>query len=148
MYPWNRRRFLQGSAALGGSLLASGIGRTAKAKALLADVPVVDQVIVREVTDNQHNIFLKPLKAPGLTVARTGFPAAPQGKTLESEWGLALHIESTRGAETKRYLLDYGFTSDVYLNNVDLMKIDLAKVDALILSHGHFDHWGGLFGLL
>ena len=143
----DRRQFMQGSATLG-ALMASGVGQGARAAPEHVEAPVVDQVIVREITDNQHNIFLKPLKAPGLTVTRTGFPAAPRGKTLESEWGLALHIESTRGAETKRYLLDYGFTSDVYLNNVDLMKIELAKVDALILSHGHFDHWGGLYGLL
>ena len=32
-------------------------------------------------------------------------------------------------------MLDYGFTSDVYLNNLELMKIDPAAVDALILSH-------------
>jgi 7,8-dihydropterin-6-yl-methyl-4-(beta-D-ribofuranosyl)aminobenzene 5'-phosphate synthase len=109
---------------------------------------MVDRVVVREITDNQHNIFLKPLERPGLSVARTGFPAAVQGKTLESEWGLALHIESTKGGETRRYLLDYGFTSDVYLNNLELMKIDPAGVDALILSHGHLDHWGGLIGFL
>jgi 7,8-dihydropterin-6-yl-methyl-4-(beta-D-ribofuranosyl)aminobenzene 5'-phosphate synthase len=144
----DRRRFLQSSAVLGGSLLASGIGRTANTKPLPDGVPVVDQVVVREITDNQHNIFLKPVTAPGLSVARTGFPAAREGKTLESEWGLALHIESTKGDELKRYLLDYGFTTDVYLNNLELMKIDPAKVDAMILSHGHFDHWGGLIGFL
>jgi 7,8-dihydropterin-6-yl-methyl-4-(beta-D-ribofuranosyl)aminobenzene 5'-phosphate synthase len=144
----DRRRFLQSSAVLGTSLWASGLGGRAGAAPLLADVPVVDRVVVREITDNQHNIFLKPVTAPGLTVARTGFPEAPQGKTLESEWGLALHIESTKSGESKRYLLDYGFTSDVYLNNLDLMKIDPATVDAMILSHGHFDHWGGLMGFL
>jgi 7,8-dihydropterin-6-yl-methyl-4-(beta-D-ribofuranosyl)aminobenzene 5'-phosphate synthase len=143
----DRRRFLQSTAAVG-SLLASGIARPARAATERIDAPVVDRVVVREITDNQHNIFLKPLERPGLTVQRTGFPAAPQGKTLESEWGLALHIESTKGVESRRYLLDYGFTSDVYLNNLDLMNIDPAAVDALILSHGHFDHWGGLMGFL
>jgi 7,8-dihydropterin-6-yl-methyl-4-(beta-D-ribofuranosyl)aminobenzene 5'-phosphate synthase len=143
----DRRRFLQSTAAVG-SLLASGIARPARAATERIVAPVVDRVVVREITDNQHNIFLKPLERPGLTVQRTGFPAAPQGKTLESEWGLALHIESTKGVESRRYLLDYGFTSDVYLNNLDLMNIDPAAVDALILSHGHFDHWGGLMGFL
>jgi hypothetical protein len=76
MHPWDRRRFLQGSAALGGSLLATGIGGTANAKALLDEVPVVDRIVIREITDNQHNIFLKPVTAPGLSVTRTGFPAA------------------------------------------------------------------------
>ena len=34
------------------------------------------------------------------------------------------------------------------LNNLELLKIDVAEVDALILSHGHFDHFGGLIGFL
>ena len=143
----DRRQFLQSSAALS-SLLACGTGRSAHAASVRMDVPVIDQVVVREITDNQHNIFLKPLKRSGLLVQRTGFPAVSQGKTLESEWGLALYIESTKGSESRRYLLDFGFTSDVYSNNLELLKIDPAAVDALILSHGHFDHYGGLIGFL
>jgi 7,8-dihydropterin-6-yl-methyl-4-(beta-D-ribofuranosyl)aminobenzene 5'-phosphate synthase len=144
----NRRRFLQNSAAAGSVLLAPGIVGPAHAAPVRIDVPVVDRVVIREITDNQHDIFLRPLERPGLNVQRTGFPGAPQGKTLGSEWGLALHIETTKGAETRRYLLDFGFTRDVYANNLDLLKIDPAAVDALILSHGHFDHYGGLIGFL
>jgi 7,8-dihydropterin-6-yl-methyl-4-(beta-D-ribofuranosyl)aminobenzene 5'-phosphate synthase len=144
----DRRRFLQASAALGGALVSAGIGRAARAVPMRIDAPVVDRVVIREITDNQHNIFLGPLERPGLTVQRTGFPAITQGKTLESEWGLALHIESRRGGESRRYLLDFGFTPDVYANNLGLLKIDPAGVDALILSHGHFDHYGGLIGFL
>jgi len=144
----DRRRFLQASAALGGALVASGIDRDARAAPVRIDAPVVDRVVVREITDNQHNVALRPLERAGLTVQRIGFPAAAQGKTLESEWGLALHIESTKGRESRRYLLDFGFTPEVYANNIQLMNIDPAGVDALILSHGHFDHYGGLIGLL
>jgi 7,8-dihydropterin-6-yl-methyl-4-(beta-D-ribofuranosyl)aminobenzene 5'-phosphate synthase len=62
--------------------------------------------------------------------------------------GLALHIESRKGQETRRYLLDFGFTPDVYANNLEILKIDVSQVDALIISHGHFDHIGGLMGFL
>jgi 7,8-dihydropterin-6-yl-methyl-4-(beta-D-ribofuranosyl)aminobenzene 5'-phosphate synthase len=144
----DRRRFLQTSAALGSALVSTGIGRAARAAPVRIDAPVVDKVVIREITDNQHNIFLHALERPGLTVQRVGFPDAAQGKTLESEWGLALHVESTRGGEQRRYLLDFGFTPDVYANNLDLLKIDPAAVDALILSHGHLDHYGGLIGFL
>jgi 7,8-dihydropterin-6-yl-methyl-4-(beta-D-ribofuranosyl)aminobenzene 5'-phosphate synthase len=145
-----RRRFLQHSAALGGSLLTCSIplDRSAHAAPVRIDAPVVDQITIREITDNSHDIFLRGAELPGLSVGRTGFPEAPQGRTLESEWGLALHIESRKGQETRRYLLDFGFTPDVYANNLEILKIDVAQVDALIISHGHYDHVGGLMGFL
>jgi len=133
----DRRRFLQASAALGGALASSGIGRAPRAAPVRINAPVVDRVVVREITDNQHNVALRPLERPGLSVQPIGFPAAAQGKTLESEWGLALQIESTKGRESRRYLLDFGFTPEVYVNNIRLMNIDPAGMDALILSHGH-----------
>ena len=142
----DRRRFLQASAALGGVAVSSGIGRAAQAAPARIDAPAVDRVVIREITDNQHNIFLGPVERPGLTVRRIGL--MPAGNTLESQWGLALHIESTKGGESQRYLLDFGFTPDVYANNLDLLKVDPGAVDALILSHGHFDHYGGLIGFL
>jgi len=146
----NRRRFLQRSAVLGGSLLIGGISphRSANAAAARIDVPVIDELTIREITDSAQDIFLKGAESPGLAVRRTGFPEAPQGRTLQSEWGLALHLESRRDKEWRRYLLDFGFTPDVYANNLELMKIDVSQVDALIISHGHFDHIGGLTGFL
>ena len=142
----DRRRFLQASAAVGSSLLATGIGRPAAA-ATRIEVPAVDRIVVQEVTDGAHDVFLRGSEQPGLAVQRTGSNAAT-GKTLHSEWGLALHIESQRGGEARRYLLDFGFTPEAYANNLEIMNIDPAQVDALILSHGHFDHYGGLIGFL
>jgi len=142
----DRRRFLHASAAVGSSLLATGIGRPAAA-ATRIEVPAVDRIVVQEVTDGAHDVFLRGSEQPGLAVQRTGSNAAT-GKTLHSEWGLALHIESQRGVEARRYLLDFGFTPEAYANNLEIMKIDPAQVDALILSHGHFDHYGGLIGFL
>src|SRR5438132_13859679 len=58
------------------------------------------------------------------------------------------HLESKRGDETRSFLLDFGPTAQSELANLDLFKIDTAAVDALIMSHGHFDHFGGLMPLL
>ncbi len=145
-----RRSFLQHSAAFGGALLTCSIplDRSAHAAPVRIDAPIVDRILVREITDNTHDIFLRGAELPGLAVSRTGFPQATQGKTLESEWGLALHIESQKGQERRRYLLDFGFTPNVYANNLDILKIDVTQVDALIVSHGHYDHVGGLMGFL
>src|SRR5437899_8691634 len=54
----------------------------------------------------------------------------------------------SRGSETRQALLDFGFTPTALFNNLDLLKIDRASIDALIVSHGHFDHFGGLVSLL
>jgi 7,8-dihydropterin-6-yl-methyl-4-(beta-D-ribofuranosyl)aminobenzene 5'-phosphate synthase len=147
--PLDRRRFLQHSCLVGGSLFtcSNPINLPARAAPVRMDAPVVDEVTVREITDNAHDLFARPAEAPGLLVQRPN-PGGPEGKTLESEWGLALHLESRRGQESRRYLLDFGFTPDVYSNNLDLLKIDVGTVDALIISHGHYDHVGGLLGFL
>ena len=58
---------------------------------------------------------------------------------LFGEHGLSMLLE-TGG---KRYLFDTGQT-DVFLRNADKMKLDLERLDGIILSHGHYDHCGGM----
>jgi len=58
---------------------------------------------------------------------------------LLAEWGLSILIETGEG----NILLDTGAgASTVY--NADVMGVDLAKIDKIVLSHGHPDHTGGL----
>ena len=58
----DRRRFLHASAALGGTLVSSGIGRAAPAR---IDAPVVDRVVIREIIDNCHDVSLGPRAVRG-----------------------------------------------------------------------------------
>jgi 7,8-dihydropterin-6-yl-methyl-4-(beta-D-ribofuranosyl)aminobenzene 5'-phosphate synthase len=59
-----------------------------------------------------------------------------------------MHVQSRRGAETRNVLVDFGFTSDALINNTNLLGIEPGSLDALVLSHGHYDHFGGLVGFL
>ena len=56
-----------------------------------------------------------------------------------SAHGLSLYIETPK----HRILMDMG-PNDDYLENAEKLGIDLTQVDLAILSHGHYDHGGGL----
>jgi 7,8-dihydropterin-6-yl-methyl-4-(beta-D-ribofuranosyl)aminobenzene 5'-phosphate synthase len=57
-----------------------------------------------------------------------------------AEHGLALWLE----AGSERVLFDTGQTGEALLHNATRMDVDLTAVDAVVLSHGHYDHTGGL----
>lgn len=64
------------------------------------------------------------------------------------EWGLSLHAESHRGNEVRNILVDFGYNPVTLLTNMEILKIKPEKFDAFVLSHGHYDHFGGLVGFL
>ena len=55
------------------------------------------------------------------------------------EHGLSIYIET----EKHKLLLDTGQT-DAVVKNAEVLGIDLSAVDTVILSHGHYDHSGGI----
>jgi 7,8-dihydropterin-6-yl-methyl-4-(beta-D-ribofuranosyl)aminobenzene 5'-phosphate synthase len=128
-----------------------GASRTARAQPLAERVPEVDRLAVRIVTDNQVVHFVPSEKRSDLAIERLGpnlSPALPPKTDLAGEFGLAMHAESRRGSETRNILVDFGYTPEILLNNMAILKLDPARLDALVLSHGHYDHFGGLVGML
>ena len=60
-------------------------------------------------------------------------------KNLGNEHGLSLLIETKEAT----VLFDTG-ASDLFARNAEVMGVDLANVDLVVISHGHYDHTGGL----
>jgi 7,8-dihydropterin-6-yl-methyl-4-(beta-D-ribofuranosyl)aminobenzene 5'-phosphate synthase len=122
-----------------------------RAETIASDVPEVDHVSVRVVIDSYQFAVAAGKKIGSIDVQHFGWGLSadkPPGRTLVSEFGLSLHAQSQRGSETRNLLMDFGFTGEALNNNLDVLGIDPAALDAFVLSHGHYDHFGGLIGFL
>ncbi len=141
----SRRNLLGGCAACG--VAATLLPRTVLAQAPL-QVPVVDSLTVRVLTDSSYDT---PRVGSHPMVRLQRFPlSAPNDfrRTLHNQWGLSLALESRIGADQRRMMLDFGYTPAALLNNMELLGVKAQDQAALIVSHGHFDHYGGLLGML
>jgi Metal-dependent hydrolases of the beta-lactamase superfamily II len=68
---------------------------------------------------------------------------AVYGKGLQAEHGLSMLVDTGK----HKVLIDTG-ASDLFIHNARVLGIDLSEVDYLILSHGHYDHTGGVHQFL
>jgi len=111
-------------------------------------LPEIDRLRLTSVVDN----YLDPLLHDDGPAKRRKREAIAYERCLCSEHGLAEVVESIRGTESFSLLFDFGATPLVYLHNLALLtrdySIDLKKIGTLVLSHGHWDHFGGLCGFL
>ena len=104
----------------------------------------VDRVAITTVVDNYIDILRqdeKVARRPSAFVSR-------QVPDLRAEHGLAHFVEITRGRDTTGIAFDFGPSDTAITHNFRALGLDPGAIDMLALSHGHYDHWGGLAGLL
>jgi 7,8-dihydropterin-6-yl-methyl-4-(beta-D-ribofuranosyl)aminobenzene 5'-phosphate synthase len=62
-----------------------------------------------------------------------------------SEHGLSILIETDEG---KKVLVDTGASPMVFGHNLSLLGFKPSDIDAVFISHGHYDHMGGLVSMI
>lgn len=62
--------------------------------------------------------------------------------------GLSLMIRLYQGEQYKTILFDAGPDDGLVVENAQRMGLDLTEVDAVVISHGHYDHYGGIKSVL
>lgn len=142
----NRRAVLQ---VAGGGIATALLGTALTAKPRFTVEPV-DEVALQVVVDAAtFGPFLPNATLPGLRVERSGSSGANRmsRKSLMAEFGLSLLAQSRRGTESRRLMVDFGYSPEVLSNNIALLGIEPDSIDAAVLSHGHLDHYGGFAGL-
>jgi 7,8-dihydropterin-6-yl-methyl-4-(beta-D-ribofuranosyl)aminobenzene 5'-phosphate synthase len=145
----HRRDFIKLSAVASGIFAVSGMGllSASAARAPRLAVPTVDRLVLTSAVDNIYDSVLPSVRFGSLDVRRRGVRDLLGPTPPAAEHGLALHLDSYQGDQRRQVLLDFSLTSRNLLNNYALLGIEPAAADALVLSHGHFDHWGGFLDL-
>ena len=105
----------------------------------------VESLDVTIVVDNAIDILLP-------SDERTKRPALAwdwsEKQQLIAEHGYSVLLTLHRNGEDRSILYDAGLSQETATHNLDVLGLDLKNVEAIVLSHGHADHHGGLEGLL
>jgi 7,8-dihydropterin-6-yl-methyl-4-(beta-D-ribofuranosyl)aminobenzene 5'-phosphate synthase len=72
----------------------------------------------------------------------------PTNPKLEAKHGLSIYVTATIDNNNITVLMDTGPSPQKLLQNIKELNINLEDVDAVVLSHGHYDHTGGLVAVL
>jgi len=114
----------------------------------------VDELTVTMLVDNSYDGLLADVgpahRAAMWRSARVSAPQFVGGETvagLVAEHGFAALVTTRRGDRTHTLLFDTGVSPFGLSGNLERLGLDAGAIEAVVLSHGHFDHAGGLPGL-
>jgi 7,8-dihydropterin-6-yl-methyl-4-(beta-D-ribofuranosyl)aminobenzene 5'-phosphate synthase len=97
-----------------------------------------DRVEVTVLVDNYIDIFVQPS-----TPVERRLPF-DTGRQVLAEHGLSCLVRVFSGKKEHVILLDTGLSRECMAWNARQLGISLAGIESVVLSHGHFDHIGGL----
>ena len=135
------RDIIKLSIVAGAILLSGTISMT---NGFAGDMPKfteVDGLTVVMITDNYYDS-----SRPDSAVSKR-FRATAE-KSIHAEHGLSYYVEARSEGKTSAFMFDFGVDSHGVLRNMELLGVNLAKVEGLGLSHGHWDHWGAMLDIL
>lgn len=113
----------------------------------------VDEIVITTLVDNVFDALLTGDERTTRASFGAGRVQAPQFETgsttagMMAEHGFSALVTVRRGTSTTTLLFDTGLSPHAMVTNASRLGTDLSQIQAVVLSHGHFDHAGGLAGL-
>ncbi len=118
------------------------------------DLEPVDAVTVTTLMDNVTDIFMPdqgPARRPSFAAGRVPAATMEGGEAPEAllaEHGFSVLVTVTRDGSRHHILFDAGTSPDGVVENMRRLGVALSGIEAIVCSHGHFDHTTGLDGLI
>src|SRR5579872_4787807 len=117
----------------------------------------VDGMTITSVCDNTVDIFLMDQGPARRLLGRAGeaptvaAPILEEGKVVDApkaEHGFSAHVTVTKAGRVHKMLFDTGLSPNGCVENLARLDLSASELEAVVLSHGHFDHTTGLSGLV
>ena len=114
----------------------------------------VDEVTITTLVDNSYDGLMGDMgparRAPMARTKRVPAPQFLQGETvggLVAEHGFAALVTTRRGTTSHTLLFDTGVSPNGMVENMRRLGISPGEIEAIVLSHGHWDHVTGMEGV-
>ena len=118
------------------------IALTLAAPPAIRSVPDIDALEVVSLVDNTYDCFQpdEGCATRHSLAHHDGFDSI----RIIAEMGLAFLVRYSVGGVSHEILFDFGLTEEALTNNLTRLGLTLDRVEALVLSHAHEDHYAGL----
>jgi len=117
----------------------------------------IDAITLTVLMDNITDMLLPDAGPVHRTGIASGPPPVRPSKVIEggesidtliAEHGFSVLVTLKKAGRTRNVLYDTGVSPDGVIENMRRMDISPKDIDTIVMSHGHFDHTGGLEGLI
>src|SRR6476646_5471260 len=115
----------------------------------------VDALSVTVLMDNVTDLLLvddgaarRPTSGSGPRVTAPLLDLGEAFDALRAEHGFSALVTFVKDGREHRVLFDTGISPDGLVENMRRLELSPDEIEVIILSHGHFDHVGGMDGLI
>src|ERR671911_2968714 len=107
----------------------------------------IEQLSITILMDNTTDLLLKSsehaVRPPSVRNERFVLPAPVAEHGFSAMINVLRHNQSISNS----FLFDTGVSKNGVIHNADVYGINFSKIDGIILSHGHLDHFAGLVNI-